>query len=84
MGMNQELVAHIYNPSYLGNRDQEDSSFMPAWAKIPHTLSQKYPTQKQAGGVTPAVEYLPSESEALSSNSSATKKGRGECSKADQ
>jgi hypothetical protein len=31
-------------------------------------LSRKYPTQKRAGGVTHVVEYLPSNSEVLSSN----------------
>jgi hypothetical protein len=25
------LVAHSYNPSYLGGRDQEDCSSKPAW-----------------------------------------------------
>jgi hypothetical protein len=26
------LVAHTYNSSYLGGRDQEDFSLRPAWA----------------------------------------------------
>jgi hypothetical protein len=25
-------VAHVYNPSYSGDRDQEDQSSRPAWA----------------------------------------------------
>jgi hypothetical protein len=27
----QVLVAHTYNPSYSGERDQEDHSLKPAW-----------------------------------------------------
>jgi hypothetical protein len=34
------------------------------------TLSQKYPTQKRAGGVAQVVECLPSKGEALSLNPS--------------
>jgi hypothetical protein len=26
------LVAHAYNPSYLGDRDQEEHDSKPAWA----------------------------------------------------
>jgi hypothetical protein len=37
------------------------------------TLSPKYSTQKRTGRVTQVVEHLPSKSEVLSSNSSATK-----------
>jgi hypothetical protein len=28
----QVLVAHVYNPSHSGGRDQEDHSSKPAWA----------------------------------------------------
>jgi hypothetical protein len=28
----QVLVAHTYNPSYLGGRDWEDCSLKPVWA----------------------------------------------------
>jgi hypothetical protein len=28
----QVLVAHTYNPSYSGSRDQEDRVLKPAWA----------------------------------------------------
>jgi hypothetical protein len=41
---------------------------------VQETLSQKYPTHKRTSGVTQAVEQLPSKHEALSSNSSTTKK----------
>jgi hypothetical protein len=34
------------------------------------TLSQKYPTQKRAGGVAQVVEWLPSKQEAMSLNPS--------------
>jgi hypothetical protein len=30
--ISQALVAHSYNPSYLGGRDLEDYSSKPAWA----------------------------------------------------
>jgi hypothetical protein len=48
-------VAHAYNPSYSGGRDQEDRGSK----IICKTLSQKYPTQKRAGGVAQVVECLP-------------------------
>jgi hypothetical protein len=38
------------------------------------TISQKYPTQNRAGGVTQVVEHLPHKCEALSSNPSTAKK----------
>jgi hypothetical protein len=41
------LVAHAYNPSYLGGRDQEDLGSNPAWANSSETLSQKNPSQKK-------------------------------------
>jgi hypothetical protein len=45
-------------------------------ANSSNTLSQKYPTQKRAAGVTQVVEHLPSKREAHSSNPSAAKKKR--------
>jgi hypothetical protein len=43
------------------------------------TLSQKYPTEKRAGGVVQVVENLPSKPEAPSSNPSTAKiKGKKE------
>jgi hypothetical protein len=30
--ISQALVAHVYNPSYSGGRDQEDGCSKPAWA----------------------------------------------------
>jgi hypothetical protein len=40
------------------------------WQIVCETLSQKYPMQKRAGGVTQVVQYLPTKHEALSSNHS--------------
>jgi hypothetical protein len=61
------LVAHAYNPSYSGGRDQEDGISKPARANIPETLSQKHPSQQKG-----LVEWL--KVKALSSNSSTTKR----------
>jgi hypothetical protein len=47
-------VAHAYNPSYLGGRNQEDHSSKPAQT-VGETLSQKNPSQKRAGGVAQGV-----------------------------
>jgi hypothetical protein len=44
------LVTHIYNPSYLVGRDQEDYSSKPAWANS-ETLFGKNPSQKRADGL---------------------------------
>jgi hypothetical protein len=42
----QELVAHTYNPSYSGSRDQEDYGLKPAGKIVPEkTLSQRNPSQ---------------------------------------
>jgi hypothetical protein len=67
-------VAHTYNPSYLGGRDQEDYSLRPAQANSLQDLILKHPTQKRAGTVTQVIEFLPSKSEALSSNLSTDKR----------
>jgi hypothetical protein len=58
-------MAHICNPNYSGDRDQEDCSSKPAPDTVCDTLSQKYPTQKRAGGVVQEVEHLPSTLEGL-------------------
>jgi hypothetical protein len=44
------------------------------WQIVCETLSQKYPTQKRAGGVAQVLERLPSKCKTLSLNSSTTKK----------
>jgi hypothetical protein len=44
----QALVAHACNPSYSGGRDFKASPGQ----IVPETLSQKYPTQNRAGGVS--------------------------------
>jgi hypothetical protein len=51
----QVPVAHSYNPSYSGGRDQEDRSSKPAWANSSRTLSRKNPSQKRASGVAQGV-----------------------------
>jgi hypothetical protein len=43
------LVAHTYNPSYLGSRDQEDHSLRPA--QVLKTSSPKITRAKWTGGV---------------------------------
>jgi hypothetical protein len=43
------LVAHTYNPSYYGGRDQENHGSKPDQGNICVTLSQKSPSQKKAG-----------------------------------
>jgi hypothetical protein len=39
-------VGHACNPSYSGDRDQEDYSLKLAQTSSVQTLSQKYPTKK--------------------------------------
>jgi hypothetical protein len=59
--------AHTYNPSYLGNRNQEDQDYRPAKANC-EPLSKKYPKQNRAGGVAQVLECLSSKHKARSSN----------------
>jgi hypothetical protein len=47
-------MAHTYNPSYSGGRDQEDHSLKPGQI-VCETLSRKTPSQKRAG-VAPEVK----------------------------
>jgi hypothetical protein len=50
--INQVLVAHTYNPSFSGGRDQEDRGSKPAQTNTSMSpLSRKIPSQKRAGGV---------------------------------
>jgi hypothetical protein len=42
----QALVAHTYNPSYSGGRDQEDRSLKPAQANSSQDPISKTPSQK--------------------------------------
>jgi hypothetical protein len=67
----QVLVAHTCNSSYSRGKDEVQSQ---PGQIVGETLSQKYLTQKRAGGVAQVVEYPPSKCEALSSNSSTAKK----------
>jgi hypothetical protein len=45
------LVAHSYNPSEPGGRDQKDRSLKPAQASSLRDPISKNPSQKRAGGV---------------------------------
>jgi hypothetical protein len=60
---------HTCNPSYLGDRDQEDHGSRSAWAKR-DILSQII----KRAGVAQVVDCLPSKHKALSSNPSTEKK----------
>jgi hypothetical protein len=45
------MVAHTYNPSYSGGRDQEDCSLIPAHANSSQEpSSKKIPSQKKGDG----------------------------------
>jgi hypothetical protein len=44
-------MAHTYNPSYSGGRDQEDCGLKPAWANSPWDPISKKPSQNRASGV---------------------------------
>jgi hypothetical protein len=63
MRLSRALVAHAYNPSYSGGRDQEDLGSKPISCKLfTRPYLEKKPSQKRAGGVA-----------SLSSNTSTTK-----------
>jgi hypothetical protein len=55
------LVAHTYNPSYSGGRDQEDRVQSQPGQVVLETLSQKNPSQKRVGRVAQGVglEFKP-------------------------
>jgi hypothetical protein len=44
-------VAHACNPSYSGDRDQEDQGLKPAWGNSSGDLILKNPSLKRADGV---------------------------------
>jgi hypothetical protein len=49
-------VAHTYNPSYSGGRDQENRSSRPTLGKqFERPYLKKHPSQKRAGGVAQGV-----------------------------
>jgi hypothetical protein len=54
-------VAHAYNPSYSGGRDQENHSSKPAQANSSQDPILKIPNTKMAGGVAQSVgsEFKP-------------------------
>jgi hypothetical protein len=60
--VSQVPVAHIYNPSYLGGRDQEDHGLKPAQANSSmRPYLKKTLHNKRAGGVAQGVglEFKP-------------------------
>jgi hypothetical protein len=48
-------VAHAYNPSFSGGRDQEDLGSKPAWANSSGDPTSKNASQKWVGGVALGV-----------------------------
>jgi hypothetical protein len=54
-------VAHAYNPSYSGGRDQEDRSSKSDWANSSRDPISKVPNTERAGGVAQGVspEFKP-------------------------
>jgi hypothetical protein len=44
-------MAHCYNPSYPGSRDQEDHGWKPVWTNSKLDPISKIPTTKKASGV---------------------------------
>jgi hypothetical protein len=62
-------VAHACNPSYLGDRDQEDYGSKPDWENgLQDPILNKTNTKSRAGGVAQVIERLPSKYEVLNSN----------------
>jgi hypothetical protein len=51
----QMPIAHIYNPSYSGGRDQENHSSKAAWANSLRDPISKTPNPKWAGTVAQGV-----------------------------
>jgi hypothetical protein len=47
--LSQEPVAHTYNPSYSGGRDQEDRSSKPVWANSSQDPISKKTHHKEKG-----------------------------------
>jgi hypothetical protein len=56
-------MAHAYNPSYSGGRDEEDWHSKPTGQIAYKIPSQKYPTQNRVGGMAQVTEGLPSKCE---------------------
>jgi hypothetical protein len=54
-------VAHAYNHSYSGGRNQEDHGSKPAWADCSQDLISKIPNTNRAGGIAQGVgpEFKP-------------------------
>jgi hypothetical protein len=73
-----DVVAHAYNPSYSGGRDQEDHILKPAWANSPRDPIEK-PNTKKGLTVVQVIEYLSSKCEAQIPNASTRKKNREKC-----
>jgi hypothetical protein len=50
LGASQTSIVHSCNPTYSGNRDQEDQGSKPAWANSSQDPISKIPIIKRAGG----------------------------------
>jgi hypothetical protein len=61
MELSQVLVAHTYNPSNSGSRDQEDHSSKLSQANSSRDPTLKNPSQKRIGGTAQCVgpEFKP-------------------------
>jgi hypothetical protein len=66
-------MAHICNSSCRETEIRRITVQSQTKQTVQETTYGKYATQKRAGRVTQVVEHLPSQNEALSSNSSTTK-----------
>jgi hypothetical protein len=66
------MVAHTYNPSYTGGREQEDCGLRPVCAKMWDPI-REISKGKWAVNLAQVVESLPSKHEALCSNSNTAK-----------
>jgi hypothetical protein len=69
-----KLIAHAYNPSYLGGWDQEHRDSRPDEAYSLWDPVSKITRAKWTGGMTQVVDHLLCKHEALNSNHSPTQK----------
>jgi hypothetical protein len=66
-------VTHAYNPSYSGDRDQQDNILKPSPGKCSWDPILKILNIKKGWRVVQVVEHLPSKCEALSTNKQTNK-----------
>jgi hypothetical protein len=53
--LGQVPVAHFWNPSYCGDKDQEEKGSKPAWANRARPYLKKNPHKKRTGGIVQSV-----------------------------